>query len=228
MSYVDECVEIGEKAAKEFNIENMLSQMQTIWEGINFQIIPYKTSSIIRGYDEIQIVLDEHIINTQAMQFSPYKKPFEDQIIEWNNSLKTMSDVLEEWAKCQGQWMYLQPIFDSADIAKQLPTETKKFKTVDSTWKHTMNQAKTIVNVLKVCTQEGLYERLQEANKNLEIIQKELNNYLEKKREKFARFYFLSNDDLLEILSQTKQPTAVQPHLKKVFENIDSIEFDAG
>lgn len=98
MSYVDECVEIGQKAAKEFNIENMLSQMQTIWEGINFQIIPYKTSSIIRGYDEIQIVLDEHIINTQAMQFSPYKKPFEEQIIEWNNSLKTMSDVLEEWA----------------------------------------------------------------------------------------------------------------------------------
>jgi dynein heavy chain len=64
-----------------------------------------------------------------------------------------------------------------------------------------MTQAKTFVQVQRVCTQEGLLERLQEANKNLEIIQKELNNYLEKKREKFARFYFLSNDDLLEILS---------------------------
>ena len=54
----------------------MLKDMWKIWEDINFDLAPYKTSSIIRGYDEIQIILDEHLVNTQAIQFSAFKKPF--------------------------------------------------------------------------------------------------------------------------------------------------------
>ena len=117
--------------------------------------------------------------------------------------------------------MYLEPISSSDDINKQLPLEPTRFNTVDQKWKKNMAHAIKNPGVINYCANEKLID-FQESNKLLELVSKGLNDYLETKRTGLARFYFLSNDELLEILSQTKDPRAAQPHLRKCFEAIAS------
>lgn len=77
--------------------------------------------------------------------------------------------------------------------------------------------------IIGYCGDRKLLESLRDANHALELIQKGITNYLETKRTVFPRLYFLSDDELLEILSQAKNPLAVQPHLRKCFENIAKV-----
>lgn len=49
---------------------------------------------------------------------------------------------------------------------------------------------------------------------------------MEAKRGQFPRFYFLSNEDLLEIIGQSKDPKPIVQHISKMFEGVNSLEFN--
>ena len=63
---------------------------------------------------------------------------------------------------------------------------------------------------MEFCDDEKLLKKLSDSAVLLDQVQKGLNDYLETKRGVFARFYFLSNDDLLSILSESKDVMRVR------------------
>ena len=143
----------------------------------------------------------------------------------WEKRLNDISELMEEITKCQRTWMYLEPIFASDEIHKQMPTEGANFKFVDSLWRQTMEAIVNEPCINELIERDNIKPNFEDANRKLEAIQKSLNDYLEEKRQVFPRFYFLANDDLLMILAQTKEPRAVQPHMDKCFEGIQRIVF---
>ncbi|XP_023310238.1 dynein heavy chain 3, axonemal [Anoplophora glabripennis] len=219
--------EISGAATKEYALQKNLAKMKDEWVDIKFECVPYRDTgvNILTAVDDIQVMMDDHILKAQTMRGSPYVKAFEAEMQAWEEKLISMQDILEQWLICQATWMYLEPIFSSEDIMRQMPTEARNFKMVDRVWRAVQNHTIKDTHVIIATEYKNMLSLLKENNRLLDDIQKGLNDYLEKKRLFFPRFFFLSNDELLEILSETKDPLRVQPHLKKCFEGIHQLDF---
>ncbi|XP_064233929.1 dynein axonemal heavy chain 6 isoform X6 [Aotus nancymaae] len=220
--------DISGQASGEAALEAILKKVEDSWKTTEFVILPHRDAKdvfILGGTDDIQVLLDDSTINVATLASSHYIGPQKTRVDEWQKQLALFNQTLEEWLTCQRKWLYLESIFNAPGIQRQLPAEAKMFLQVDKSWKEIMRKVNRLPNALRAATQPGLLETFQNNNALLDQIQKCLEAYLESKRVIFPRFYFLSNDELLEILAQTQNPQAVQPHLRKCFDSISKLEF---
>uniref|UniRef100_A0A8C8XZF1 Dynein axonemal heavy chain 2 n=1 Tax=Panthera leo TaxID=9689 RepID=A0A8C8XZF1_PANLE len=220
--HVEKIGEISASATKELAIELALENIAKTWDGIQLDIAPYKDKGHhrLRGTEEVFQALEDNQVALASMKASRFVKAFEREVDHWERCLSLLLEAVETVLMVQRQWMYLENIFLGEDIRKQLPSESALFDQINSTWKSVMDRMNKDSNALRATHHPGLLDTLIKMNTILEDIQKSLDMYLETKRHTFPRFYFLSNDDLLEILGQSRNPEAVQPHLKKCFDNI--------
>ena len=73
---------------------------------------------------------------------------------------------------------------------------------------------------------QGIQKSLERLADLLNKIQKALGEYLERERSSFPRFYFVGDEDLLEIIGNSKDILRIMKHLKKMFAGISTIILD--
>lgn len=220
--------EVSSQASSEYSLEALLKKVEESWNDVEFVVLPYKDQRevyILGGTDDIQVLLDDSNIHMATISSSRHVGPIKPKVDEWNRILDVFAQTLEEWMNCQRSWIHLESIFSAPDIQRQLPNEAKLFAQVDKSWRELMSKTNRNPLALRAGASLGTLESLKQNNELLEQIMKCLDDYLESKRVIFPRFYFLSNEELLEILAQTRNPKAVQPHMRKCFDAIMRLDF---
>ena len=220
--YADFISELSGAASKEYIIEVGLANISSTWEGLEIQVAPYKDKGHFKivGTDEIFQALEDGQAQLSQMKSSRFVKAFEQQVTFWEKTLTVVMDVIDALLNVQKQWIYLENIFLGEDIRKQLPRETKEFDILSAEWKEIMTGTNNERNAQRSTHRKGIAKKLAAMNRRLEEINKALSAYLETKRQAFPRFYFISNDDLLKILGEAKNPDTIRPHLRKLFDNL--------
>ena len=101
-------------------MEKAISKMKEDWREMQFDLVPYRETvlnfffgryntlfnsiyfkgvKILSSVDDIQLLLDDHIIKALTMLGSPYIKPLEVEAKEWSQRLQMIQEILDEWLK---------------------------------------------------------------------------------------------------------------------------------
>jgi len=247
-SFTPKIQDIAVRAVKEEDLEKMLKGVDVFWRTANLNIILYKTDPltnkpiyILGNNDDLISKLDDALVTITNIFSSRYVEGIRHKVEKEQKLLEFLREYLDAWTNCQKNWIYLESIFSSPDITKSLVLESKRFKNVHQSFMFLTKKAEekrsSLLSLVKdeiipdtkdvKDPKEGNYTNTFITNNTtLESIQKALEDYLENKRRDFPRFFFLSNDELLEIISQAKDPRKIQPHLRKCFEAINKLEFE--
>jgi len=223
----------ADQAKQEMKMENTLKKLQKEWAEVDFQFESHRGTEVMlmKLADDKFEMLEEHQVQVQNMFASRFLSTFETEVVSWQKTLANIAEVSQLLSEVQRSWVFLENLFIFSDeVKKELPEESDKFVGIDMDVKEILMNGFQVKSTKDFCNQGNIFQKLEKVQGALEMCQKALNEFMDSKKRAFPRFYFMSSNDLLDVLSNGNQPAKVIPQFPKFFIAIDSytLEFPDG
>ncbi|KAL3676900.1 hypothetical protein R1sor_026848 [Riccia sorocarpa] len=229
LQHADAIKALNANAAGEANVKEALHQIALWGLQRSFALLLLDVTKndsqqpmfVIKDWQELQIEVGDQQLMIRSMRDSPHSSSFKDDLLLWERRLAALQQSLQLLNGVQRKWIYLEPIFAKG----ALPFEQPRFNKVDEEFRRIMDSIATNPAVMSFMEIQELEETLVQMDSQLDICQQALFSFLEEKRSSFPRFYFVGDDDLLEILGQSENPRVIQTHLRKIFSGVQTVSF---
>ena len=216
--------EICDQAVKEEKIEETLTQLEVSWSTIVFTMNPYKKLNSVEeipllgiGEDDFESLENDQLV-IQGILASRFVAQFKNEVSSWQKALFNVNEVFLLISEIQRTWSYLEPLFiHSEEVKRELPEDTTRFASIDQNVQTTLKRAWSIQNVNEAFNEDGLTQNLEFVQEQLDLCKKSLADFLDGRRRQFPRYYFVSEADLLDILSNGGHPEKILVHIPKIY-----------
>ena len=236
---IEKIKELSNRANGEVSLREALQELESWGVSAEFSLSPYeieydnsefsessettkKTVMLIKEWKETLTQIGDNQSLLQSLKDSPFYGRFSERCSIWETRFADLDEILHILNVVQRRWVYLEPIFRR----RVLPNEQSRFDNINMEFNEIMSYIEQNKCVLSILSYTNIKDILSKSNDQLERCQKALNEFLEEKRSKFARFYFIGDEDLLEIIGQSKNPRVIESHLKKLFAGVYNVIFN--
>lgn len=232
VEFSDGIEDIVETATKEQPLEQVLLDVSEEWSNRRFTFDHFKARGPILLRDAVMADmmrdLEEARVRLSSAMSSRHIGPFVEEVDAWSLKLSAVAETLELWVEVQAMWKYVEAVYSSSDIAIQLPLAAKHFRELSKIWEELMTKALEARQIVQHCAgNDSLRSTLSHLLNQLSVCQRTISSHLALKRAVCPRLYFVSDAQLLRLVSQEARPHTLRPHLAPLFSTVDRVEFDA-
>lgn len=211
--------ELLEAVEGEARLSDYISEVADFWSKFKLQLVPLRQMKLIKNWSEIFNHIDEHLQSLATMHHSPHFAAVVSACNEWELKLAGLKALFDTWIEVQRDWVYMDGVFNAPELRQVLPIETTKFNSVNAELFAILRLVMRSDRILDVAAIPGIHESIARLSEQLRKIQRALGEYFERERQRFPRFYFVGDDDLLEMIGT---PHSCERHLSKMFAGISS------
>lgn len=218
--------EVFDNAAAENAISEYLKDIERCWVGRKCSFAVHASVPLLTGIPDLIDELDEHLQGLDAMQGSAHARLFETDRLAWEQKLSGCKESLELLSDVQSRWSYLESLFGgsstrtSRSIQRELQDEFAMLSNVQARLVRVGKGIQAAPGLFEGCS---YFQGLVEMSNELASIVRGLSSYLEKERGKFPRFFFLSDGDLLNVLSIShNEVDRILPFVGKLFPGLSA------
>ncbi|XP_069825385.1 dynein heavy chain domain-containing protein 1 isoform X2 [Dendropsophus ebraccatus] len=180
-------------------------------------------------------LIDDSLLSLKTIRSSPYSAARHNEISGWIQKLKNLGQVVNLWVTFQGKWVFLTKVQREMNVSLPEMDMVTEFQSIDLSYRSFLEVMVRDPLVLSILTPskrrdwhfygDSLCSFLQRGIGVMEDIIGTLEDVLYLARCDFPRLFFLSDQDVIDALAASPEPSDLLPCTRLCFPHFTDVLF---